>query len=77
MTSVKRAPHLWALAKRVHTAFKRSQQKPHITEAWLLFQYRNPSLTDDALEQLYLELLKQFGGEPPPQNERRREWDAR
>jgi hypothetical protein len=82
MARVKRAPHLRALADRVYAAFLRSPQNQHITEVWLLSRYSDPGLTDNALEQLYSELLKQFGGggsggEPPPQKERRQGWDAR
>jgi hypothetical protein len=82
MARVKRAPHLRALADRVYAAFLRSPQNPRITEVWLLSRYGDPSLTDDALEQLYSQLLKQFGGggaggEPPPQKELRRGRDTR
>lgn len=83
MARAKRRPHIRALADRVHAAFQRCPQNLGITESWLLSRYGDPKLSDDELELLYLDLLRQLsgggggGGEPPPQKERRQGRDTR
>jgi hypothetical protein len=78
-------PNIRPLIDRVHAAFRRSSKKLSITEKWLFSKPKDPNLSDEELERLYLdlsqllELLERFnngggwgGGEPPPQNQRRR-----